>query len=137
MPPARPARAAPSAAGWMIMAIWPLGHGGTNPPARLAWPPPDRRVDGPALLRPARRPGSFVMVGATMTEEGGVGCTGLDGRVASLVMVGGPARPGAPGRAARPRGGWLPGRGGGGGDDQGGAAGLGDFAGRLPALPAQ
>src|SRR5215471_13380747 len=54
----------------MIMGIWPLGHGGTNPPARLAWPPPDRRVDGPALLRPVRRPGSFVMVGATMTEEG-------------------------------------------------------------------
>jgi hypothetical protein len=32
--------------------------------------PPDHRVEGPGLLRPARRPGSFVMVGATMTKEG-------------------------------------------------------------------
>ena len=45
-----------------------------------------------------------------------------------------PARPGALGRAAWPRGCWLPGRGAGGvGDDQGGAAGLGDLAGGFPA----
>src|SRR5215467_8691741 len=31
--------------------------------------PPDRRVDGPAFLRPARRPGSFVMGGAPTTKE--------------------------------------------------------------------
>src|SRR6266567_4212177 len=63
-------------------------------------------------------------------------CTGLD---AGGCVPG----QGARSRAARGTGacrpaarGWLPGRGGGAGDDQGGAAGLGDFAGRLPALAA-
>jgi hypothetical protein len=41
----------------------------------------------------------------------GAGCTGLDAGLASLVRAPGPVRPEAPGRAARPRGCWLPGRG--------------------------
>jgi len=48
--------------GWssVIMGVLSVGVAEQIPRPRRPGPPADRRVAGPALLRPARRPGSFV-----------------------------------------------------------------------------